>query len=256
MNRKTALIAGLLVFFVIQALAQNYIYISHSGIRKYLRVNMGYSYWNLKPDNAFNKSANGLHLLNELKILSAAWNKTHSVTFHDAFYFDISMGPMNQEPRERMDNDGKINKEARFSVSWNAGYLLLAGYRSIKWAALAGMDYRIQAASFGELLNSSTSDNSLLVLRPAVFRAEYCISKAVADQRIIGMLWVEPRINDSNKYFSARIEYPLSEQARWFIFGQYTHFKCGATDYWVDESIHTASFNQFMIGFRIQNPIL
>lgn len=237
--------------------AQEYIYISSEGVRDVLRVNIGYTNWTLTPKDSSNGgSANGIHLSNEVKIVSALWDKKSAFTVHDAFYFDINLGLKSDA---RKATTGAPDDEKKFSVNTNFGYLLLAGYRNKKWGALAGLDFRWQTCNAGGFGTPSLNGDLFNFTRPLVVRGEYCVSESVADKRAIGTIWYDSGTNDYSRatYFSFRGEYPIGSQGRWWLLGQYTFMQSiGDDKFYTNPTPVITNMNQFIIGFRIQNALL
>ncbi|MES2656420.1 MAG: hypothetical protein V4620_12570 [Bacteroidota bacterium] len=238
--------------------AQEYIYLSREGIRDVMRVNIGYSNWTLTPkDSNSGHSANGIHLSNEVKIVSALWDKKSAFTVHDAFYFDINLGLLQGDARK--PTAGASDKEKTFSMNTNFGYLLLAGYRNKKWGALAGLDFRWQTCTAGGFGTPNLDGDLFNFTRPFVVRGEYCISESVADKRAIGTIWYDSGTNDYSRatYFSFRGEYPIGSQGRWWLLGQYTFMQSiGDDKFYSGSAPFVTNMNQFIIGFRIQNALL
>lgn len=239
------------------AKAQQYIYVSKEGIRQVLRVNFAATRFSLTPKDSTANLAYGVHLSNEVKIISAFWNKEHAFTFHDAFYFDINLGGMNNTPRKNSPTAWGTGDEKKFAMSLNMGYLILAGYRSPRWALLGGVDFRWRSARIGDMNTPNTySDNLFNYCRPVTLRGEYCLSDETADKRAIMMLWYDKGSATRSNYFSTRIEYPLGSQARWWLFFQYTNEKSPGEDQYHSTKAVDMTFNQFILGFRIQNALL
>ncbi len=252
--KLTILITLTFTFSNVQA--QEYIYISESGVRDILRVNAAYSNWSITANDTSTKTANGIHLLNEVKIMSANWKKEKKFTVHDAFYFDINFGALSGDARKEIGVAGALKDESKFSLITNFGYLFLAGYREKKWAALAGIDFRWNSASAGLYSMPHLKGNLFNYSQPFVARGEYCLSKSVADKRAIAMLWFDNGSEERAKYFSIRLEYPLGEGGRWWLFGQYINIKTLGDDLFYNNPPFNASLNQFNIGFRVQNALL
>src|SRR5687768_3793815 len=89
---KFFLFLVLLLSFHSDTIAQQYIYIDEEGIRKVLRVDLGYSQWSMQQQDSSSRVAKGVHLLNEVKILSLLTPKNGGFAIHDAFYFGMDLG--------------------------------------------------------------------------------------------------------------------------------------------------------------------
>jgi hypothetical protein len=255
MNRKPEFLCLLLgiLLLVKTASAQEYIYISEEGIRKLLRVNAGVTQWSITPkDSSASHSAVGIHLSNEVKIVSGFWDKKKEFTIHDAFYFDLNMGLMTTDPRSKTSSLGN-ETESKFSMCANFGYLGLVGYREKKWAALAGIDFRWRMASIGGFSMPNLDGPLLYFSRPLVLRGEYCLSKSIANKRAILMLWYAAGSGERMPYQSLRLELPLGDEGRWWLCGQYTHQEGLTEDNFSLVKPFNASFNQWMLGVRIGN---
>lgn len=243
----------LLVFMLSGSLsAQQYIYISKDGIRKFLRVNIGASQWSIKQQDSSARKATGIHLLNELKVVSAFVKKENRFAIHDAFYFDINLGIMTSTPRSLGWSSGPEH-ESKFSVCTDFGYLGLAGYRTEKWAALGGVDFRWRKYSVGGTdipeLNGPLFSYSI----PLVLRGEYCISKESADKRILLMLWYGKGNSSRPSYQNVRVELPLGNKGRWWLFGQYIHQSSLSQDNFMIRDPRPSDFQQWILGLRIGN---
>ncbi|MFN3999946.1 hypothetical protein [Algoriphagus sp.] len=233
--------------------SQDYIILSDSEVRGILRVSLGATQFSLREKDSLAQSAYGIHLSNEVKLLSYVWNKEKSFTFHDAFYLDLSFGRMNNEPREL---PSKGESESRFSYVANMGYLLLPGYRNPKWALLAGLDFRWRAVKVGEYTFPNVDGPLLYYSRPLVIRAEYALSKEIADKRAIFMMWYDNGTAKRTNYLSARLEYPIGEKGRSWIYFQYTGQSALGEDTFTPSDAKDTKFNQLILGVRIQNAIL
>src|SRR5688572_24105820 len=93
--------------------AQQYIYISEDGVRKFLRVDLGYTQWTMQQADSGARHAQGVHLLNEVKILSGFLSKDGGFAFHDAFYFGLDLGLMTSDPHSKGNGENK-ETESKF----------------------------------------------------------------------------------------------------------------------------------------------
>jgi hypothetical protein len=226
--------------------AQEYIYISADGLRKVMRFNVGYTNFSITPKDSATKSANGIHLNNEVKIISAFIGNKSDFTIHDAFYFDINLGWMSQKPQVY-----KTETESKFSVCTNMGYLFMAGYRVHKWGALAGIDFRWRQASVGGLDMPTLNGDLMYFSRPFILRGEYNFS-AVDNKRLIGTFWYDGGNGTSRApYQSVRLEMALGDSERWWLLAQYTHQKAQGENTFMIQPPTEVSFNQFTVGVRL-----
>lgn len=236
--------------------AQQYIYVSRAGVRNLLRVNLAATQFSLTPKDSATNTAYGVHLSNEVKIISAWWKKDWAFTVHDAFYFDISMGRLHNSARKNSPTSFSGRDESRFCFTTNFGYLLLAGYRNPKWGALGGIDFRWRGATVGDMKTPNTYGNLFNYSRPVVIRGEYCISDEVADKRVIATLWYDAGTTARTKYFSTRLEYPLGKGGRWWALFQYTSEQSQGEDRYYSPAFINMYFKQLSLGFRVQNALL
>lgn len=244
--RKTIL-AIMFISFNLTVYGQESILVSAEGLRKVVRVNFGYTYFSIKQADSTGRSAQGLHLSNEVKIISSFFDADKKFTVHDAFYFDINFGRLDGEK-----HTNGVETESRFSMVANMGYLVLAGYRVNKWAALAGIDFRWRRAGGVDIPNL---DGPLFYAsRPIVLRGEYMLSKDNPNKRAILMLWSTFSNTVTEKkapYQSARLELPLGSRGRWWFMLQYTTQKALSQDVFRFGVPCQSNFNQITAGFRI-----
>lgn len=200
--------------------AQQYVYISDESLRQLIRGNIGYTTYNF-TDAKITTPYAGINLCNELKMISAFWKKKAKITVHDAFYTDLNFGF-----RQAL-NANIMPKPPRINIFTQLGYLGLLGYREKKWALEAGIDFRWV---------------NLQYTRPWVARAEYCISKKIAEKRVIIMAWHNAGNVKQLAYQSVRLEFPIAQKGRLYLFGQYTKIP--------------SFIEQYNFGLRVQNPIL
>ncbi|MES2690978.1 MAG: hypothetical protein V4658_11285 [Bacteroidota bacterium] len=254
--KKTLTTVALLFAAVAITHAQQYIYLSRSGIRDFMRFNIGPTQFSLTPKDSAARTAYGLHVSNEVKLVSGFWNKERAFTFHDAFYMDMSFGRMNNTPRKTKAGTSEEDVETRFSYTLNMGYLLLAGYRNPKWGVLAGIDFRFRGTRIGDMVTPDINGNLFNYSRPVVLRGEYCISKDVAEKRAIAMLWYDNGSATRDSYFSVRAEYPTGKSGRFWLYFQYTQQRSLGEDAFLFTPATPMSFKQLTLGLRIQNALL
>lgn len=254
MKPTRLLILMLMLAFGGKVFGQQEIWVSHEGIRQVLRVGFGPTMWSVRIPDSTVKRAAGLHLSNEVKIISAlSFSKLEKkFAVHDAFYFDINMGGLRGEARGQ-DLD-PFYRERKFSKVINFGYLAAFGYRNSRWAALAGMDFRFRVANAGEF-NMPNLYGPLFYYSPAiVLRGEWAFSGKNPNARLVGMAWVGPGFGEkSYPYYSARVELPLGPEARWWLCGQYTTQAAKGEDLYYGGlgEQERMIFSQWMFGFRI-----
>jgi hypothetical protein len=248
----------LLLFFTLtctlSAFTQQYIYISEEGLRKVLRADIGYTQWSMQPVDSAARIARGIHLLNEVKILSAGvWLEDKAFTLHDAFYMSLDLGALASEQHTIGTGDTQ-EKEGRFSTSINMGYLLMAGYRVQKWGALAGIDFRWRSATVGDLTMPNLDGPLLYGSRPVVLRAEYGMSKADPAFRVMLTAWSTlGSSEDRPGYQAARLEFPLSREGRTWFCATWARQEALSEDVFRFTDPQETVFSQWMIGLRIGN---
>ncbi|MBS1652804.1 MAG: hypothetical protein JSU07_12415 [Bacteroidetes bacterium] len=244
------LVVPLLLFKLF--VAQQYIYVSREGIRNVLRANIGYTNWSIIQKDSGARIANGIHLLNEVKIISAFRKKENKLAIHDAFYFDINLGLMSSKQRKMAWSSG-IETESKFSKCINFGYLLLVGYRTEKWAALGGADLRWSNYAVGGTDMPGISGDLFNFNRPFLLRGEYCLSSETADYRAIATLWYDNGNKERPTYQGIRLEYPINKSARFWLFAQYTHLKALSQDNFMIKNPIISNYQQFTFGLRVGN---
>ena len=244
------------VFCAFKGKAQQYIYISEDGIYKVLRVNVGLTQWRLTPVDSPFASANGIYLNSEVKLISNVVNRTLGFTIHDAFYLDMSVGVMSQD--KRVAHNGELESKISFNI--NTGYLALAGYRTEKWAALGGMDFRFSTYQVGGKKMPNIDGPLFYASRPLVLRGEYALSKSNPNVRAILSIWATRPYSSFVKneltrapYQSVRLELPLNKNGRFWFFTQYCHSKQMGEDVHMFYPPRVFTFNQFMLGLRVGN---
>ena len=242
----------LLLSFCHSIFAQKYIYLSKESIRKLMRVNIGLTQWSITQKDSSSRNAIGLHLSDEVKMISGFIDKKSEFALFDAIYFDLNMGMMTSQPTTfKMSASSSLENETRFSFTSNFGYLILGGYRNKKFGALAGMDFRWRQATVGGIDMPNLDGPLLYFSRPFVLRGEYCLSKENFDRRGILMFWYDGGSDSRASFQSVRLEYPLGDSGKWWVVGQYTHQSALSQDNFRILNPYNSSFNQFMFGLRI-----
>jgi len=243
---KKILISALLMASSLCTYAQQYIYISEEGLVIFLRVEAGYTRFTLTPKDSASKVGQGIHLSNEVKILSAFLGE-HEVTVHDAFYFDLDLGIMTSP---KSIYNGK-ETESGFAMNANMGYLCLIGYRTQQWAALAGVDFRWRTVGVGGVSMPNLNGDLLYFSRPLVLRGEYNFSKN-KNRRIIGQFWYANGNQTSRAPFqSVRIEYGIGSAERFWLMAQFTHQKALGENHFMLHPATQTVFNQMVLGVRV-----
>lgn len=231
--------------------AQQYIWVSNEGIRKTLRVGFGATQWSIKVKDSSLKVARGIHLANEVKIISGFTDMRDHFAVHDAFYFDLNMGVMSGKGRGQ--NLASSDREGRFGMTANFGYLGVFGYRNKQWAAMAGLDFRWHNATIGDYTMPHLYGPLLYFSRAFVARGEWRIGKDNMNQRLVGMVWWGPGGGKRQPWQSVRLELPLGEEARWWLCAQYSGQKARGEDLFrYGGGEMDMRFSQWMIGLRIQ----
>ena len=229
--------------------AQDYIYVSYDGIRKYMRFDVGYTQWSMQQTDSAARLSRGLHLHNEVKIISAFWKNRSRITVHDAFYLGLDMGGLSSE-RHVSGIGEDAEYESKFSMVINMGYLFLGGYRVQKWGALAGIDFRWRASTVGDLTMPNLNGPLFYLSTPLVVRGELGLSKNYDAKRVIVTGWSNIG-KKHTPYQSLRIELPLDKEGRFWFAAQYTAQDALAEDMFNFTAESMTKFRQYMIGFRI-----
>lgn len=230
--------------------AQQYIWVSQEGIRRFLRVGFGYAQWSLTMQDSNARHARGIHLANEVKLISGFTDMRDRMAVHDAFYFDMNMGVMTSP--QRGANLEPADREGRFSLTANFGYLGVTGYRNKKWAAMGGLDFRWHSANVGDKQMPHLDGPIFYFSRALVGRGEWSFSKENMNRRLVGMLWWGAGGGKRQPWQSVRFEFPLGEEARWWLCAQYSGQKATGEDiYHTSYREAPVRFNQWMFGLRI-----
>ena len=253
---KLFLLTGICLLMNTISNAQEKLYISEEGVYKFFRVNVAATNWNIKPLDSQSRSATGIYLNNEGKIISGFQKKTLGFTIHDAFYFDMSFGKMNQDAR--IAHNGEV--ESKLSININMGYLGLAGYRTERWAALGGLDFRFFNYSVGGSDLPNVNGSLFYASTPIVLRGEYGFSKSNPNVRAILSVWTtrsyahyEKTASTKAPYHAVRLELPLTGKGRFWLFAQYVNTKQLGEDTHMFYPARVATFNQYMVGLRVGN---
>jgi hypothetical protein len=226
------------------ASAQQYIYISEDGLYRVLRVNAGATQFSMTPKDSATKTAYGIHLSNEVKIISA-FSEDWPVAIFDAFYFDLNMGLMSGTQQVY-----KTETEGKFLVCTNMGYMGMIGYRNQNWGALIGVDFRWRMASVGGVTMPDLNGDLMYFSRPIVIRGEYNLSKN-DKRRLLGTFWHDGGNTTRAPYQSIRLELALDEDERWWLMTQYTHQKALGENNFMIYPASEVSFNQLTLGVRV-----
>ncbi len=231
--------------------AQQYIMVSKDGIRKYVRAGFGYTQWSITMKDSSSRGARGIHLANEVKLVSGFTDVRDHFAVHDAFYFDIDMGVLSS--KSRGSNLDVSFRERRFSMTNNFGYLGLVGYRNKQWAAMAGLDLRWHLANVGEMRMPFLDGPLFYFSRAFVGRGEWLIANGNINRRLVGMFWLGPGGGKRQPWQSIRLEFPFGEEARWWLCAQYSGQKAMGEDmFYNSQRVAPMKFNQWTIGLRIQ----
>lgn len=240
-----------LVFFGLclisfQSYAQVPIYVSEEGLYKLLRVNIGATRFTIKPADSASRTVNGLHLNNEVKLISGFTDPRDHFAVHDAFYFDLNMG---LTPKGQQRQKG-TEKEGRFGMSANFGYYFLAGYRNEAWGALGGIDFRFRNARAGGLSMPNLNGPLFYYSMPLVLRGEFTYAPNNPNRKMVAMLW-STVASKRTPYQSLRAELALDDNGRWWLCGQATMQKAMHEDVFLFAAPAKATFSQFMLGLRV-----
>ncbi|MFN0032468.1 MAG: hypothetical protein ACKVOR_09930 [Flavobacteriales bacterium] len=250
--KKMLLLLALSVAIYSKAVAQQYIYISEEGIRKFLRVDLGYTQWSMQVPDSSLRTAHGVHLLNEVKIFSGFSEDWDGFAIHDAFYFGLDMGVLKSDRHSTGTGEAK-EFESKFSMNIGMGYLGMAGWRTQRWGALAGIDFRWRAARVGDLTMPNLDGPLFYLSTPLVFRAEYGMSKTHSDFRVILTGWTTLSDKKRTPYQSFRLEFPLSKEGRWWLCAQYSMQQAMSEDVFTFPEPQQTKFTQWWIGVRVGN---
>lgn len=254
---KTNSIIFICIYFTLSAVnAQNYnsseyIYVSEEGIRRFLRVQFGYSQLSITPKDSSKVMAHCLHLENEVKVVSGFMKKESKIAVHDAFYVEINIGKMTTEPKKTTSYISGEEVESRFSYSTSFGYLGLLGYRTYAWGVLGGMDFRFSSINVGK--TNMQGERLFMFNRPIILRGEVCISKKNADRRIIVTVGYDGGSVARNKLLNTRIDLPIDKSGRWWLFGQYTSIEGSSQNLFVSSKSVNSIANQLTLGIRVGN---
>lgn len=229
--------------------SQEYIYVSYEGIRKFMRFDAGYTQWSMQQTDSAARMSQGVHLHNEVKIVSAFWKNRTRITVHDAFYLGLDMGVLADE-RHAAGIGEDAEYESKFSMVTNMGYLFLGGYRVQKWGALAGIDFRWRASTVGDLTMPNLNGPLFYLSTPIVVRGELGLSKNYDAKRIIVTGWSNIG-KKHTPYQSLRVELPLHKDGRFWFTAQYTAQDALAEDMFNFTEASMTKFRQYMIGLRI-----
>ncbi len=250
--KKILLIIVIAVCVSKMAYSQQYIYLSEDGIRRFLRVDLGYSQWSMQVPDSSARTAQGIHLLNEAKIFSGFSEDWDGFAIHDAFYFGMDIGVLKNERHSTGIGEDK-EMESKFSVNIGMGYLGMVGWRTQRWGALAGMDFRWRAATVGDLTMPNLDGPLFYLSTPLVFRGEYGMSKIHADFRVMLTAWTTVSDKKRVPYQSFRLEFPLSKEGRWWLCAQYCGQNAMSEDTFTFTEPQQTKFAQWWIGVRVGN---
>jgi hypothetical protein len=191
------------------------------------------THFSLTPKDSAARSALGLGIAAEVKIISAFFENEEGFTIHDAFYLDLFFGQL-YNPRERFIRNSN-EKEQKWALAGESGYLAMAGYRNDKWGVLGGFDFRYKLAMVGDVGTGIVGTSVLL-------RGEYNFSNE-NERRLVTTFWL-------GNYKSIRAELSLGQEGEYWIFGQYEYFKANGEDLFYGIEKTEMDFNQFTIGIK------
>lgn len=247
----SSLLLGLLIIKPTRSYGQDYVYISSDAVYRLFRVNFGYTQWGIQMKDSINRIARGIHLSNETKVFSRPTKLDQHFTIHDAFYLDLNLGLMATKPRSTQNGIGGPQKEGRFSFTSNFGYLFLAGYRTKRFAALGGIDFRWRIATVGGMKMPNINGPLLYYSLPLVGRLECAPNKSKPNKRLIAMLWATKNTTKRIPYQSLRVEYAITKNGRWNLCSQYIKQVATGENGFLSYTVAKCTFTQFWLGFRI-----
>lgn len=228
--------------FLISLATQAQILVNSNDLADILRVNIGVFDWRLNQIDSSARIGRGIHLSNEVRIVSSKIKKESNFTAYDAFYFDINLGKMTSEKHKRNEEF-----EKGYSAGFNFGYLLALGFKNDKFSVLGGMDFRCTRGSVG---GTTMPDEVINFYKPIVLRGDFAFRKGNPDQRMALMLWSTPNINKIGIYRSLRYEFSFENTGRWWLFFQYNYQKNYMQDYFRGNPYAVGVFNQLFFGIR------
>ena len=234
------------------AKAQEYIYISEDGLYRFLRVNAAITSMSMRFKDSTGYTAYGIHLSNEVKIISAAWDVDNKWTVHDGFYLDLSFG-RGPEHADKTVARTYSNTRSRGAFTTNFGYYGMFGYRTQPWGVLGGIDFRVHQASVAKFTMPDLNGPLMYFCTPLMLRLEKGLDKENPNQRIALTLSSTLSSKKRAPIQNMQLEYGLSDNGRWNLFAQWIHQKANAEDVYKFTGVHTAVFNQLTVGLRVGN---
>jgi hypothetical protein len=235
-----------------QSQAQDVIYISEEGIYQLLRVNFAVTSMSMKLKDSAGYTAYGIHLSNEVKIISAFWDVDKKFTVHDGFYFDMSFG-RGPAHADKTIASGYNAPRGRGALTTNMGYFCLAGYRTQPWGALGGIDFRWRHTTVAKVAQPNLDGPLFYGSFPLVVRLEKGLDVENPNKRLALMLWTTLSDKKRAGYQSAKVEYGISDNGRWNLFAQWQHQAATGEDLYRFTDGQPAVFNQMTFGLRVGN---
>jgi hypothetical protein len=224
---------------------QDHIYVSRNGLAKVLRVNFAATLWTILQGDSAARRAVGLHLSNELKILSAFLDYENAFSVFDGFYFNFDIGKMLNPVHVLPDK-----KETAFSLNMSFGYKVLAGYRNDKLSALGGIDLRWVRNSVGELDMPYLNGPLLYFFKPYMLRFEYSYRKNRPEQRMALVGWTTFNSATQKAYRGLRFEIAMEKTGNWWFFTQYDFQKALVQDNFRFMQATDGRLSQLFMGFK------
>jgi hypothetical protein len=250
--KKHFLLFTLILSLAGTSFAQKYIYVSEDGIRKVVRADIGYAQWTMEAGDSSIRTAQGIHLLNEIKIFSWLSENWNGFALHDAFYVNLDLGILKEDAHTKFIRGG-VEKESQFCMNGAFGYLGMLGWRAQRWGALAGMDLRVRASRIGDLTMPNIDGPLLFLSTPLVFRAEYGMSKKYPDFRVLLTGWKTLGSTKFQPYESLRLEFPLNKNGRFWLLAQYNGQTGLSEDAFLFTEPQETKFKQYLVGIRVGN---
>ncbi|CAG0988169.1 MAG: hypothetical protein HND27_10100 [Bacteroidetes bacterium] len=236
--------------------AQEYIYVSASGLAKLTRVEFGYSQWSLTPKDSTIRLAHGLTLQEQIKTISGFYDQKmeKALAIHDALYFKLNFGKMVSAPHYSHSFYGETEK--KFSTLTEFGYFLCAGYKTKKWSIMLGPDIKFTRTSVGGI---SFPGLDPLFYRTISFmiRGEFVINKNNLSNRSALVFWTNlKRLSDSSTIsnYSGLIEIPFSKNGRYKFMAQYTLMGGKSNDNFRSLKPIFSKMTEIRVGIKVGFP--
>jgi hypothetical protein len=216
-----------------------------------LRAEAGWTWMNILDisDTIPRRTAEGIHMRVEFKMLSFLMDKYNEFVVWDAGYLGMQMGKVTSMTIGESLPQDDISREKKFAVSTQFGYDFFTGYRNKYWGLLAGVRPQWTSTFAGDFSMTPTAGgfDLLRFSSPLAIRAEWR-PFAHFEYRIIAVAWNS--FFGEGKSSGIHLEIPTLPSKRYWLFAEYG-LQQTTWDYLSTDTGPLGNFKSFTVGLRV-----